>query len=625
MLRSVTFSSTGATAGSRTINWTVSDGIISSTTPTSTVTVHDQPVVTAGANTTFIVNRSPVALDATLKVSDPDSAILNSATVSIGAGFLAGDTLGFSNQGGIGGNYAAGSGVLTLTGAASIATYQTALQSITYGFTGDPTGGKGDISRTISWSASDGVATSNPVNSTLNFDNAPTIVAGASVIYPQNGIPVALDPDLTIADPDNATLSGATVAITSGFLAGDTLNFSGQNGITGDYQAGTGVLTLSGVATVANYQTALRSIAYSFDGDPTNGGTNPDRTIGWTVSDGIASSDTTSSSVATLCFCAGTRIATPAGEVPVEALAVGDLVLTLRGISRPIRWIGTGQSLLPHGRRSAATPVIVRAHALGDGVPLRDLRITKGHSLFLEGVLVPVECLINHRTILWDDEAGSVVVYHIELDTHEVLLANGTPAESYRDDGNRTQFQNANPTWDERPPLEPCAPIVTTGPVIAALWQHLLQRAPPPAPDALTREPDLHLRIDGTRVDASGVAGDVHSFVLDLAGGDIRLASRSGIPAEQGFNNDQRRLGVAVQRIVLRQPGVMLEVAAASPLLEDGFHGHEPEGDFRWTDGAGLLPPRVLAAFTSGRLDIEVHVGCIAHYSAAQAALPLAA
>ena len=144
------------------------------------------------------------------------------------------------------------------------------------------------------------------------------------------------------------------------------------------------------------------------------------------------------------CFLPGTLISTPSGQTKVERLSVGDLVRTASGQVRPIVWIGTGRALATRGRRNAATPVIVRKGALGANVPHADLRVTKGHSFYLDGVLIPVEFLVNHRSILWDDRAQEVSIYHIELETHDVLLANGAPAESYRDDGNRWLFQNAN-------------------------------------------------------------------------------------------------------------------------------------------------------------------------------------
>ena len=107
------------------------------------------------------------------------------------------------------------------------------------------------------------------------------------------------------------------------------------------------------------------------------------------------------------------RIATPAREARVEELAVGDLVLTLRGEARRIVWIGVGRVLATRGRRNAATPVIVRKGALADNVPHRDLRVTKGHALYIDDVLIPVEFLVNHRSIIWDDQrAGGRTLSH---------------------------------------------------------------------------------------------------------------------------------------------------------------------------------------------------------------------
>ena len=112
--------------------------------------------------------------------------------------------------------------------------------------------------------------------------------------------------------------------------------------------------------------------------------------------------------VSPLCFVAGVQIATPAGEVPVEQLAIGDMVTTLGGEARKVVWIGEGQVLATRGCRSAATPVIVRKGALADNVPNKDLHITKAHGLYIDGVLIPVEFLVNHRSILWDDRAQEV-------------------------------------------------------------------------------------------------------------------------------------------------------------------------------------------------------------------------
>jgi hypothetical protein len=141
----------------------------------------------------------------------------------------------------------------------------------------------------------------------------------------------------------------------------------------------------------------------------------------------------------------------------VEKLKIGDRVLTAHNGPRAVTWIGNRKVLATRCRRSAATPVIVRKGALADNVPNADLRMTKAHSLYIDDVLIPVEFVVNHRTILWDDRAQEVEIYHVEVDSHDVLLANGAPAESYRDHGNRWLFQNANAGW-HLPPQDPYAP-----------------------------------------------------------------------------------------------------------------------------------------------------------------------
>ena len=159
----------------------------------------------------------------------------------------------------------------------------------------------------------------------------------------------------------------------------------------------------------------------------------------------------------TACFLPGTHILTGRGEVVVEKLQVSDAIETRNGRARPLCWIGYGRALTTRGRRSAATPVIVHKGALGENLPNRDLHVTKGHSLYFDDVLSPIEFLANHRSITWNDRAQEVTVYHLELDTHDILLANGAPAESYRDNGNRWLFRNANAAWDF-PPKPPYAP-----------------------------------------------------------------------------------------------------------------------------------------------------------------------
>jgi hypothetical protein len=90
------------------------------------------------------------------------------------------------------------------------------------------------------------------------------LAAGDSIDYVAGGPPVALDPGLSISDPESTSLIGAAISIGAGFLAGDALSVgSPQAGITSGYNATTGVLTLSGKASLAAYQTELDSVAFA--------------------------------------------------------------------------------------------------------------------------------------------------------------------------------------------------------------------------------------------------------------------------------------------------------------------------------------------------------------------------
>jgi hypothetical protein len=134
-------------------------------------------------------------------------------------------------------------------------------------------------------------------------ETLPTVTAGGTATFTGGGTAVVLDAGLLVTDVDSGDkLNGATVKISAGFLGGDTLNFTNANGITGTYNAATGVLTLNGTATVEQYQAALESITYSFNppnGDPTALGTDNTRIISWVVNDGVNGSSAPATSTLT--------------------------------------------------------------------------------------------------------------------------------------------------------------------------------------------------------------------------------------------------------------------------------------------------------------------------------------
>ena len=427
---------------------------------------------------------------------------------------------------------------------------------------------------------------------TFDLGNSATVVVDGAV---SQGVTFhfndANNNELEVLSASKSTPGGFAGTIT-GMVPGDTLllpNIPAEAGgtpTTANYDVITGVLTI----TVGDPVQIMLNVPGFSD-----------------VSGPVPISPSGTGIEVVACFLPGTRIRTPCGEVAVEALSEGDLVCTADGGAQKVAWIGTGKALATRGRRDAATPIVVRKGALADNVPNRDLRITKGHALFLDGVLVPAEFLVNHRSILWDDRAQEVTVHHVELATHAVLIANGAPAESYRDDGNRWLFRNANAGW-HLPPKEPYAPVLTGGPVVDALWRRLLDRAGPRPGQPTTPDPDLHLVVDGHRVDAASRAGNRCLFRLTCRPTAVRIVSRVGVPQELGIARDPRALGVAVRAVAAWRGARVARLGAEDAALCDGYHAYETDNGFRWSDGDAAIPSWLFADF-DGAPELEVHIG----------------
>ena len=388
-----------------TFTYQASDGYHDSNSATVTVTVtgvNDPPVLSNIESSTLQYDAGTPTLPVTntLTVANPHGTTLVGATVTITSGFTPSeDELSFPNQNGIIGSYNASTGVLSLTGTASVADYQAALRSVTYS---DPNGTNPTTGpRTVSFQVNDGASSNNlsnvvsrtvqvnpnspPVagnvnastdkhtaidinvlasdsdpdgdtlsvasvdtagtlgsvsinpNGTIHYDpngqfnylgqgqtatdtftytvtdgyhdsNSATVTVTINGVNDQPALSniettplsyraqdpaVAVTNALTVSDDDDATISSATVSVTSGFDSGaDTLSFTNQNGITGSYDASTGVLTLSGNATLPDYQTALRSVEFS----TTDSSASPAaRTVSFTVTDSVGATSSPAS------------------------------------------------------------------------------------------------------------------------------------------------------------------------------------------------------------------------------------------------------------------------------------------------------------------------------------------
>jgi autotransporter passenger strand-loop-strand repeat protein len=184
------------------------------------------------------------------------------------------------------------------------------------------------------------------------------------------------------------------------------------------------------------------------------------------------------------CFAAGTHIATPRGAVAVEGLAPGEQVQTHFSGIAIIKWVGFRRvDCRRHPNPRQVWPVRVAAGAFSPLLPHRDLFLSPDHAFFVDDVLIPVKHLINGTSVA-QMEANEVEYWHVELDRHDVLLAEGLPCESYLDTGYRSNFMGGEGPIPLHPDFamrvweaEGCAPLVVTGPKLEALRGRINARA----------------------------------------------------------------------------------------------------------------------------------------------------
>ena len=416
--------------------------------------------VQAGGTLTNLASGTVIGLTALIAGSAPFSVVnagridgqtLSGGGVSLTAGGLVSNQSGGTIQAGVGVRVQGGAGTVANDG--RIAGFAGAAVSFAAGFANRAIVGTG---ASFLGAVDGGNTIGATVVSTLELASAASTGTlsgiGTSVV---NFGSIVFDAGSQWFLQGNAAGFAGTIA---GFAAGDTIEIAGINA-TGSNYAG-GVLTL----TTGSGTTSLSLTGAS----PFSTGNFRVTNVGGNVDISLA------------CFRAGTRIRTPDGDVAVEDLRVGGAVCTLLdGPARRIAWIGHRTvDCRRHPRPEKVLPIRVSAGAFGPGLPARPLYLSPDHAVYVGDVLIPVGLLTNGRSIA-QVPVDEVTYYHIELPEHDVVLAEGLPAESFLDTGNRANFENsegATRLWPDfsMPPnhvsaiweAQGCAPLVVHGAIL---------------------------------------------------------------------------------------------------------------------------------------------------------------
>jgi len=322
--------------------------------------------------------------------------------------------------------------------------------------------------------------------------------------------------------------------------------------------------------------------------------TDPLKTVG--ANSGNVNGGNGEVTIEAVCYVTGTRILTDRGEVAVERLKVGDELVTASGATRPVRWLGSRRvDCARHPSPKAVWPIRIQAGAFAPDVPARDLWVSPGHAILVEGVLIQAEQLVNGATIV-QVPLATVEYWHVELDSHDLLLAEGLAAESYLDTGNRAAFfknggayLQAHPDFAPKHWAETCVPLVLEGERLESARGALRERAI--ALGCLTHDPDLHAVVDGQRIDALPLSARRVVLMLPPGGTHIELRSRSFVPAQVAPGcADRRTLGIRVLGLQIDGEAVGLDDPAVWPVgshpLERGANGQ----CWRWTRERLALP-----------------------------------
>ena len=285
-----------------------------------------------------------------------------------------------------------------------------------------------------------------------------------------NGVPTE-----TITYPDASSPTGTTtipnVTLTSQGSTGFT--FSSANG--GTYYLSNSPIGGTAVGVNQSTNIVVSGLASTLDAVV---GPNPTVYVGATNTP-----DLLNGQAYVACFLRGTLIATPHGEVPVETLRIGTIVLTGSGDAKPVLWVGRRSYATAFvGRNPKLVPVRIAAGALDENRPRRDLLLSPCHAIFVDGMLVPAGELVNGSSVTQAHGLSAIDYFHVEIEGHDVIFAESVPCETFVDHDSRMAFQNVDeyfalyPDHEEDSPIF-YAPRIVDGPALERVRGRLAARA----------------------------------------------------------------------------------------------------------------------------------------------------
>lgn len=308
-----------------------------------------------------------------------------------------------------------------------------------------------------------------------------------------------------------------------------------------------------------------------------------------------------------VCYLPGTLIATPQGHRPIETLSAGDEVFVLRGsaiVSEKIIWAGSGLCTTRTTRYKdlAGYPVRIRAGALGDALPHKDLFVTPEHCLFLDGGLIPARMLVNGHSITYEETLSTYSYHHIELARHGLIFANGALSESYLDTGNRfifgfqTKISSDLETGKSRAwQKDAAAPLMTNQDFVEPVWRRLAARCGAPTCYALPSCPSEEIALetlDGQTILPLRTRDDGYVFRFHPKGQAVYFKAPTRRPCDMigPFMDDRRELGVLVRGIQIFTPENCFDIHPNS-IAGAGSGWNDVEAlTQRWTKSKALIP-----------------------------------